>query len=277
MTDLAPNELVIAVRGDAAAAALTRLIKGISGQSTLFRRTGPVGDFEVDLAYSVYDVSLRFHSPLIVFDKLIIDTTFYIHVGIDWNGLYDSISILPPRCIKICVPFTSWCYTKCINLGTSSFTIPVPISFNAAGTYQPSVDTSADEFTIYPNVVSITPFIIDPVRIIQRLCAGIASLLPWPLSIIADKFCDLFASIFGFFEDALVVALNNLVTAFFDATGGWMGLQIRQLKLYSLSRHAFPGTGVGGTLLIPAQLDNLEADINSADELQADVLVLPPA
>lgn len=276
MTDLAPNQLVVALQGQTACAALERVLLAISGSGNLFHRAGPIGSFDVDLSYSVYDTRVRFQHPLIVFDKLGVDTTFYVRVRVDFNGLYDSIPLpLPPRCWKVCVPFTDWCAEKCIDLGSLSFTVPVPISFNAAGTYRPNIDTRPDEFVVYPEVISITPFLIDPVRIIDRVCHAMADLLPWPLSLIAGSLCNVFASVFGFFEDAIVQALNALVADFFSATGGWVGLKLKGVELYKLERHSFPGTGTASVPLIPAELSNLEANINSADELQVDAIILP--
>src|SRR5262249_50083849 len=234
----------------------------------------PFAQLNVDVGYSVYDVDVRFHHPLIVFDKFKIDTTFYITAHLDFNALYDEVKKhiwLPPRCIKLCVPFTNWCYEKCIDLGGISVTVPpIPISLNLAATYKPAVDDLADEFVIYPELVSPPVFIIDPVRIAERICEALASVLPWPLSNIADKFCQLFGSIFGLFEDVLAKAINILVTKFFDATGGWIGVPLRFIKIYRLDKHKFPGTN------ILVQLSTLEPQINSADELEARVLVHPP-
>ncbi|TIQ28743.1 MAG: hypothetical protein E5X48_31025 [Mesorhizobium sp.] len=268
MADLAPNQLVLAVEKTTVEALLYDLIKPMSGRSRIVNSSGSVASFTVDVDYNVHDLAVRLHSPLIVFDKFEIDTTFYVRVTINFNGLYDKLP-LPPRCFRACIPFTDICYEKCINFGSLTVSIPIPISFNVSGTYRPGVNVSDGEFSVFPEVVSVTPFVIDPVRLIERICAAIASVLPWPLNRVAEKICDAFASIFDFFVNALVKALNDFVIDFFDATGGWIGLRLRGLKLLKLPRKVFPGT------TIPVQLNDLTAAINSADELDVEVIVLP--
>jgi len=276
MADLAPNQVCIAINASTATEVLTRLIKNINGQGVLLNSSGRVGQFAITVAYAVRDVVVSFHSPLMVFDSFKIDTTFYVDVKVDFNGLYDTIPVpLPPRCLEACVPFTDWCVTTCLDLGSIEFTIPIPISFNLAATYRPRVEPSDDEFIVYPELVSPPIFLIDPVRIVERVCHALGDQFPWPLSLAADKICDVFGDVFGFFEDALATALNEFVKLFFDATGGWIGVQLKFIKLYHLKRHAFPGSGHGQIPLIPVQLNDLQIAINSADELEARFLVLP--
>jgi hypothetical protein len=275
MSELASNQAVIAVDAGTATALLTKVIKNINGQKLLLNSSGSTGQFSITLFYQVTDVVLRFHSPLIVFDALKIDTTFLVNATVDLNKVYDAIPFLPPRCIEACVPFTDWCVTTCFDLPTISFPLPVPLSFNLAAVYRPRVKTSDDEFIGYPEIDSVPAFLVDPVAILERVCHALGERFPWPLSLAAEKICDLFGQIFGFFEDQLAAALNILVTAFFDATGGWIGAQLTSIKLFHLNRHVFPGSGQGQIPAIPVQLNNLEVSINSADELQASFVVLP--
>jgi hypothetical protein len=277
----------LGVNEAAACATLKNAVLDIGGDHVrLFDSSGPLGSFEVDLSYSIYAVSVHLEPAnvgkkqgLIVFDRLGVDTTFFVKATINLNAIWDNFPLpLPPRCIKVCVPFTSWCYSKCIDLGSPSFSLPgIPISFDAAGVYRPGTLETADDLIVYPEVDSITPFVIDPNRILERVCAAIAGLLPWPLSLVSSRFCDIFGSLFGLFEDAVARAVNELVVEFFKETGGWVGPQLKGVHLLDLSRHYFPGTGNGAIPFIPVNLTNFEVFVNSAKELDVRLIVLSAA
>jgi hypothetical protein len=277
---LQSSELVVAATGTAVARVLEAFLRTVQGDAKVFDTPEECGaQFHLDVAYQIRSASVSLEHPHFVFRDLAIDTTFNFRVNLDFSKLYDCIASLlplPPRCIKLCVPFTHVCWQKCINLGSVTIPVPVPLSFNGAGLYIPQIETAGDEYHVYPEVSAVTPLFLDVGRIIQRLCDDIASIFPWPLSMVAGGLCDIFGKIFGLVErllNGLAVDFEKLI---FDATGGWVGVKLRFLVLLHLPKTKLPGTGTGpSNPAIPIYVDNALVAVNQANELEVSAFLHP--
>lgn len=279
---------MLAVSGTALSAVLQSTLMGLQGaRKNILDTSGAGVHFKIDFAYAVHDVDVSIkYSPtnsagIIEFDEFEIDLTFCLYLDINFNDLYDaleSILPLPPRCITGCVPFTDICATVCLDLGEVGFWLPAlpQPSVNLAALYQPAIDETPDAYIVYPQIDTPPVLIIDTGRMIDRYCHAIADELPWPLSKVSGAICDVFDKVFEFFEDLLGKIINDIEKKFFDDTGLWIGVKIKAIKLFELDRHKFPGTGTSASNpAIPVQLNQLEELVNSSDELEIRVLVLP--
>lgn len=265
---------------------LERFLPTIQGSEPVFD-VGKCGlRVQLRIDYDITDVDVELKSPFIIFHDLEIDTTWKFRITIDFNDLYECLRHvlpLPPRCVKVCVPFTDWCYEKCLNLGSVGFTLPVPLSFDLTANYKLGVEIKQnsdgeDEFHVFPEIATIPIILIDAGRINERICQAVAGALPWPLSIIAGKLCSVFGQVFDVIEDAVSDIARQLQELLFHNSNGWLTIKLKFVPILKLPVDRFPGVGKKNDPkdpFLPVHLVDLSVEVNSADELDIHVRVLP--
>jgi hypothetical protein len=279
-TYLANNQIVLATKKATTEQLLMRVLTSVSGTQPLFKVSACGVGCALQISYEIREAKLRLESPRIVVDELNLDTTLKFQISLDFSSLYDCLSgvlPLPPRCITICIPFTHICWSKCLDLGNVSFPLDIPLSFSLAGLYKPRAEIVVDNtgtryWHIYPELLFITPLLIDVGRTLQRICDAVANELPWPLSMIAGELCGVFFRVVHVIQDRMSAIAVELTDLLFKATTGWIGLQLKFVPLYKLRADAVPGTT---NPMIPAVIDSLTASVNGSNELDVRFLLLP--